>query len=114
MAILPRLDTLDDHHRLDGPRWKNAVFTWTRWISPNPDWDHDHCRFCYACICNHRETCPEWKSAFAERGCYSHAFYAEKKSRIYIWVCRHCFKLAQRELGWQRTTVREVINSKII
>jgi hypothetical protein len=48
-------------------------------IAPHEGWTHDHCWFCFACICDHRERFPEWKQAQDERGCYRHAYYSERE-----------------------------------
>lgn len=79
--------------------WRNASFVWKRWDKYRENWTHDHCEFCLACICNHRDRFPEWKTAHEERGCYRHAYYAERE-RVYLWVCRTCFKRMQAELAW--------------
>ncbi|MGA7522801.1 MAG: hypothetical protein WBW84_09970 [Acidobacteriaceae bacterium] len=82
----------------DGAFWNGTPFVWKRWDKFRPDWTHDHCNFCFACICNHRDRFPETDPG--DRGCYRHAWYAEKEPRVYIWVCRTCFKRVRDELGW--------------
>lgn len=76
-----------------------AVFVWRRWLSQAPDWDHDHCTFCYACICDHREQLPHLRAKHAERGCYRHAFHTDHDGAS-TWVCRICFKCLRGEAAW--------------
>ena len=101
MRDLRELVTLPEFWLAEGKLWRETPFTWTRWERPHADWTHDHCRFCFACICDHRERYPqEWKEARLERGCYRHAYYAEREEGIYLWVCRTCFKRVQNDFGW--------------
>lgn len=86
--------------------WQDAPFRWTRWERPDEDWTHDHCVFCAACICDHRERFPDWKSAHDERGCYRHAHFAQHPDKTYLWVCRNCFKRVREEFNWSAVTAR--------
>lgn len=85
-----------------GPLWRDVPFAWRRWDRFQEDWTRDHCEFCFACICNQRDRFPD--ANFDERGCYRQAYYAEqlnqKEHKIYIWVCRTCFKRVKTEFGW--------------
>ena len=81
--------------------WQGTPFRWQRWERPHDGWTHDHCEFCHACICDHRERFPHEKAAQAERGCYRHAYYAERPDRTYTWVCRTCFTRVRAEFGWE-------------
>ncbi len=94
------LQEIPDHVRTGFDTWRGAAFVWKQWDRPNENWTHDHCWFCSACICDHRTRFPEWKSAHEERGCYRHAYYAEQKRDVYLWVCRNCFKRLRAEFGW--------------
>lgn len=84
--------------------WRNASFAWSKWERPHDDWTHDHCESCFACICDHRERFPNLKQAHEERGCYRHAYYAERRNEqektVYLWVCRNCFKRLKDSFGW--------------
>ena len=85
--------------------WRETLFTWKRWDRYRPDWTHDHCLFCFACICNHRDRFPELNPG--DRGCYRHAYYAEREDGTYLWVCRNCFKRFQKDFDWARTGSRQ-------
>jgi hypothetical protein len=87
--------------------WQDTPFRWTRWERRHEDWTHDHCTFCNACICDHRARFPEWKSAHKERGCYRHAYFAQKPDKTYQWVCRNCFKRVRDEFNWSAVTPRD-------
>jgi hypothetical protein len=100
MQDLRELAELKDWWYTNAKRWRGTPFTWKKWERPHEGWTHDHCEYCQACICDHRERFSEWKEAHAERGCYRHAFYAEIENGVYLWVCRSCFKRVQTEFGW--------------
>ena len=89
--------------------WEGSSFSWTRWssIPHHEEWTHDHCWFCSACICNHRDTIPMLKSELEERGCFRQAYYSEQKPGVYLWVCRSCFKRMQPIAGWMVVRSRE-------
>jgi hypothetical protein len=101
MQDLRELASLRESWQHEAGFWRDTPFIWKRWDSYREDWTHDHCMFCFACICNHRDRFPEWKQAHEERGCYRHAYYAEREKGVYIWVCRTCFKRVQAEFGWR-------------
>jgi len=41
--------------------WRGFPFVWKRWTRPHDEWTHDHCGFCWACICDHRDRDPHDK-----------------------------------------------------
>jgi hypothetical protein len=98
MRDLRELATLPEQWQYDAAFWRDTPFIWKRWDRYSEYWTHDHCRFCYACICDHRERFPDVNPE--ERGCYRHAYYAERSKDVYIWVCRTCFKRVHAEFGW--------------
>ncbi len=88
--------------------WCDTPFAWKRWENYDPAvGGHEHCEFCWACICNHRELFPNEKEEHAKRGCYRHAFYARGEDGRHIWVCRSCFKRVAPVAGWVRSRTRE-------
>ncbi len=101
MLDIRGLTRLPDSWRSEAAIWRDSGFSWRRWDSCSEDWTHDHCRFCSACICDHRDRFPEIEPG--ERGCYRHAYYAEREKGVYLWVCRTCFKRVREEFGWQAT-----------
>ena len=56
---------------------KGASFKLRLWASTNPQWDHDHCEFCYETIAG-----PDVADAL-------HEAYATED--LYRWVCPDCF-----------------------
>jgi hypothetical protein len=64
------MDDLPERWLRQGAFWRETPFVWTKWERPHENWTHDHCNFCFACICDHRERYPEQKSGHRERGCY--------------------------------------------
>src|SRR5205814_509893 len=76
---------------------RGAFFRWTQWNRPHEGWTHDHCDFCSACICDHRDRDPHDKPGPVEGGHYRHAYYADA---LEIWVCRSCFKRIAPVAGW--------------
>jgi hypothetical protein len=77
-----------------------ARFQWTKWCTPGDEWTHDHCTFCSACICNHRERHPARLSMFRTRGCFGHAFRAVDHEGSPVWICRSCFKALRNMGNW--------------
>jgi hypothetical protein len=100
MRDLRELGSLPDDLKNRVDSWRDASFTWTRWESRHEEHDPNHCYLCYACICDHRERFPELKTEHEKRGCYRHAYCAERDERVCLWVCRTCFKAARAELSW--------------
>jgi hypothetical protein len=81
--------------------WSGTRFQWTKWVRQREEWTHDHCPFCSACICDHRERYPNWRSTFRERGCFGHAFLAvDLEGSSPVWVCRSCFKALKAVGNW--------------
>lgn len=67
MRDLREVAELKEHWKFLGPLWRNIPFAWKRWDRFREDWTHDHCEFCFACICNHRDRFPDIDPG--ERGC---------------------------------------------
>ena len=70
-------------------RYRGAEFHWEHWQSPNPDWDHDHCFSCNACICDS-----------GDAGHYAQAYVTRQGADSPFWVCRSCFKLLRAVFEW--------------
>jgi hypothetical protein len=84
--------------------WRDVPFVWTRWTNPaNDHREHNHCGFCWACICDARDRDPYDKPGLIEGGHYRHAYYAENPEGIFVWVCRSCFKRISPVAGWTRS-----------
>jgi hypothetical protein len=98
MRDLREFVTLPESWCSTASRWRDTPFTWKRWNRYSENWTHDHCEFCLACICNHRDRFPQRN--FDRRGCYRHAYYAERADGPRIWVCKDCFERVQAEFGW--------------
>jgi len=57
-----------------------------KWVNPRPDWDHDHCAFCWA------------KFAGPEVPETLHEGYATLNGEH--WVCGECFADFQARFQW--------------
>ena len=64
-----------------------AVLGWADWHPPRPDWDHDHCEFCWA------------KFAGPEQHDVLHAGYTTADR--HRWVCPQCFEDFRERFGWR-------------
>jgi hypothetical protein len=89
MRGITSLGNIPDAAMRAAARYRGLAFKWERWQKPNAAWDHDHCFFCKACICDSGET-----------GHYAHAFVLEYESDSPFWVCRSCFKLVRQSFDW--------------
>lgn len=58
------------------------------WVQTRPDWDHDHCAFCWA------------KFGPPSQPDMLHEGYAT--SDEYDWVCPTCFEDFRERFGWQQ------------
>jgi hypothetical protein len=67
-----------------------ATLHFQRYRQPRPDWDHDHCEFCWA--------------EFAERdgGDILHEGYATTDN--YRWICSQCFADFNELFEWKIET----------
>jgi hypothetical protein len=64
-----------------------AVLEWTRWTRPRPDWDHDHCTFCWA------------KFMDTDDPTVFHDGYATLDRKH--WICRNCYVDFNETFAWQ-------------
>jgi hypothetical protein len=99
MVDLATLSEIPEWKLRHAEAWRNAEFVWKRFHA-REDWSHDHCLFRNACICEHRERDPYDKPGPVEGGHYRHAFYSQESPRVYVWVCRSCFKRVRPLLNW--------------
>jgi hypothetical protein len=89
------LAEIPEHWAGEAPYWRNVPFVWKRWTQPHDEWTHDHCLFCWACICGHRDQEQDDLKGAVDGGHY-------RPDGTYVWVCRSCFKRVQTEFGWTR------------
>ena len=64
-----------------------AVLRWSEWHRPGPEWDHDHCAFCWA-------KCMEEPLPGALHAGYTTADTSH-------WVCVRCFADFRERFGWR-------------
>jgi hypothetical protein len=79
----------DDDWRLAGQEryLQGATLHRARWTPPRPEWDHDHCEFCWA------------KFMDAELPEILHEGYTTAdQSR---WVCQSCFEDFKDRFAWR-------------
>lgn len=65
---------------------KGVVLIWKEWTSPKPDWDHDHCEFCWKKITN-----LDLKDAVTEGYCTENDYY---------WICESCYNDFREQFRW--------------
>lgn len=68
---------------LEGRRMK-----WRTWSAPRPDWDHDHCAFCWA----------EFAAEVSEHAPYDAGWVTADDE--YEWVCPPCFNDFRERFHW--------------
>ena len=60
------LNEIPQHWLHEANYWRDTPFVWKHWTRPHEAWDHDHCRFCWACICDGRDRDPYDKAGPVE------------------------------------------------
>lgn len=80
----------DDDWRLSGQEryLSRRVLSWRFWWSDRPDWDHDHCAFCWA----------KFGRAELESDVLQQGFVTSDDS--YHWICSACFDDFEARFGW--------------
>lgn len=90
----------DDWRRSSPGAAERTRFRWARYVAPKPEWDHDHCLFCWAKFVPRSE---QGKDRLARD---QHTIYFEGYATIepsgsgFEWVCRPCFEDFADELGF--------------
>ena len=90
----------DDDWRLGGQEFlQGAALRWGPWRRPstNPDWDHDHCTFCWA-------TFMEAGDPFAEAATLTEGYTTTSEHPQgdgYHWVCARCFADFAERFEWR-------------
>jgi len=79
----------DDDWRLRGQErfLTGATLRWAKWKMPRPEWDHDHCEFCFA------------KFMEAPSPEVLHEGFTTEDN--YRWVCRQCFDDFKDRFQWK-------------
>ena len=96
MRVIASIQNIPEHDLRVAEAYRGLAFKWQRWARPQPDWDHDHCFFCKACICDSGRS-----------GHYAHAFVVKRDQDSPFWVCRSCFKVVRAALDWRIERNRE-------
>jgi hypothetical protein len=100
MIDLRTVENLSARMVAEAKVWRNKAFVWKRWGPSVDHREHNHCPFCWACICDARDRDPYDKPGPVSGGHYRHAFYAEDLDGTHIWVCRSCFKRISPIADW--------------
>jgi hypothetical protein len=88
----------DDWRRTSPGAPKGTHFRWREYVAPRPDWDHDHCLFCWAKFVPRSEEGKEWL------GRDSHTIYFDGYATVEPsepgceWVCQRCFNDFSEEM----------------
>ncbi len=79
----------DDDWRLQGQEryLQGAALHPARWRRPRPEWDHDHCEFCWA--------------KFMEEELPGVLHYGYTTVDHYRWVCEACFEDFRDRFAWR-------------
>lgn len=79
-----------DDYRIHGQEkyLQGATLRWSDWTLKDPDWDHDHCEFCWA-----KFTDQDWLDVL-------HSGYTNG----YHWICKTCFEDFKDRFEWQIET----------
>lgn len=77
---------------LDADWLHDASWRWVRWHAPHPGWDHDHCVFCDAHICDK----PEHVGVLRE--CWH--WDDPEEAGNYESVCAACFRDLRDTFRW--------------
>jgi hypothetical protein len=81
----------DDWRRTSPGAAHGTRFIWRDYTAPGPDWDHDHCLFCWATFVPRTDEGKEWL------GQDHHTIYFDGYATIephehgFGWVCQRCF-----------------------
>jgi hypothetical protein len=79
----------DDWRRQGQERYLAArELRWTDWSPIRPDWDHDHCEFCWA------------KFGPADADGTDHAAGFVTADDDHHWICSECFEAFRAEFAW--------------
>lgn len=71
---------------------RETAWRWVLWRAPHPGWDHDHCFFCNAHICDK----PEHRGVLRE--CWRHDYPDDPGN--YDSVCASCFDELREKFRW--------------
>lgn len=79
-----------EHHHAD---WlQDTAWRWVLWRPPHAKWDHDHCFFCHAHICD----VPDCQKGLRE--CWRHDYPDDPGN--YESVCAACFDELRETFRW--------------
>jgi hypothetical protein len=90
---------VEDDWRLSGNEglFRGAVFSRKAYRRWSPEWDHDHCPFCWTSF-SEADSAGELEGALREG--YSTAGPPADPRDDYYWVCPSCFDDLREHLGW--------------
>lgn len=79
----------DDDWRLQGQEayLQGVTLRWSDWVLQRPDWDHDHCEFCFA-----KFTDRDWPDVL-------HSGYVTSDRQR--WICEKCFNDFAERFQWK-------------
>ena len=63
-----------------------TILFWSTYWPPRPDWDHDHCEFCWSKFAQHVD------------GALTAGYTTSDRQH---WICQNCFRDFKDEFEWR-------------
>lgn len=90
----------DDWRRGQPGAPKGTRFRWREYVAPKPEWNHDHCLFCWAKFVPRSEEGKEWLSRDTHTIYFAGYATVEPSGSGFEWVCPSCFDDFAAELDF--------------
>lgn len=87
----------DDWRLANASFLKGASFRQKQYYQWSPEWDHDHCKGCWAVfsIGGHKESLDKGFAIAGETSSHGADYY---------WICSDCFNDLKESLGWSEVS----------
>lgn len=88
-AITSGREPMETDWRLRGQEkyLQGKTLFWKAWSQSRPNWDHDHCEFCWARFC--------------DDGCGNGLAHGYTDETEYRWICKPCFDDFRERFAWK-------------
>jgi hypothetical protein len=81
----------DDWRRTSPGATRGTRFRWRAYVPPKPEWDHDHCLFCWAKFVPRSEEGKDWLTKDQHTIYFEGYATVERNGSGFEWICRPCF-----------------------